>query len=148
MLRLEVQAVLRTHHAIFKVDDTWRAGYVNCCCRTDIPDPFQAALGGSVSTSHLAVSITSREAGGKRLHEIIHKKYLAAYPPSRGRTYCMVIRAKEGGQGEAIGTILSVVRSSRKAKCVSVIRTDNTLATEAEIAWDRVIEVKVATSSH
>ena len=60
----------------------------------------------------------------------------------------MVIKAKEEGQGEAVGTVLSVVRSSRKAKRVSVVRTDNTLAKEAEIAWDRVIEVEIATSSH
>ena len=48
----------------------------------------------------------------------------------------MVIKVKEDGQGKAVGMILSV------------IRTDNTPAKEAEIAWDQVIEVEIATSSH
>ena len=60
----------------------------------------------------------------------------------------MVIKAKEEGQGKAMGTVLSIVHSSRKAKRVSVVQTDNTLAKEVEIAWDQVIKVEIATSSH
>ncbi|KAG6370191.1 hypothetical protein JVT61DRAFT_12339 [Boletus reticuloceps] len=122
MLYPEVQAALQTHHVVFKIEDAWRAGYVKRCCRTDIPDPLQSASGGPVPSSHLAISLTSRGAGGKKLFENIHEKYLAPYPPSQGRRYCMVIKAREEGQGE-------------------------TVATEAEIAWDRVIEVEVAISS-
>ncbi|KAG6381505.1 hypothetical protein JVT61DRAFT_88 [Boletus reticuloceps] len=144
MLRPEVKAVLQTHHAIFKIEDTWRAGYLKRLCQTDIPDPFQAASGGPVPSSHLAVNLTARTAGGSTLHENIDEKYLIPYAPSKGGTYCMVTKTNEGGQGEAVGTILSVTTSSRKKQCVSVVRTDGSPATEGKLDWDRVIEVRVA----
>ncbi|KAG6379424.1 hypothetical protein JVT61DRAFT_11893 [Boletus reticuloceps] len=121
MMHPEVKAVLQTHHAIFRVGNTWHAGYLKRLCQTNVPDPFQSVSGSAVPSLHLAVHLTSKRPGGKNMYENIHERHLTPYAPSKSGTYCMIIKTKEGGQGESIGMILSVTTSSRKTQRVSVV---------------------------
>jgi hypothetical protein len=106
---------------------------------------LQSLSGDTVPSSHLAVSLTSRTKGAKLLNEIINEKFLVAHAPSKKATYCMVTKAEVGKEGgEPVGTILYVTASSKKKRYVSVVRVDGSAAKEAELPWERVIEVEVA----
>ena len=133
------------YRAVFKISVGWRTGYEGCHCVTNVPDPLQSASGGSVPSSHLAVSLTAKTKGARTLQENIDEKFLTPFAPSKKGTLCMVIKeAEDGRDGESVGTILSVAVSSKKNRRVSVARVDGSAAKEAELAWDRVIEVEVA----
>lgn len=132
------------YHAVFKIGSGWRTGYDGRLCRTAVPDPLQSASGETVPSSHLAVSLTARTKGAKILQENIHEKFLTPFSPSKKGTLCMVIEAEEGGDGESVGTVLRVTVSSKSKRCVSVARLDGSAAREAELSWDRIIEVVIA----
>ena len=57
----------------------------------------------------------------------------------------MVIKGKEGDEGESIGTILSAIKVSSKEQKVVVKRLDGTPASEESLPLTQVILVESAT---
>jgi hypothetical protein len=123
ILRPEVKENLKMYRTVFKIGVGWRTGYEGHHCVTNVPDPLQSVSGGSVPSSHLAVSLTAKTKGARTLQENIHEKFLTPFSPSKKGTLCMVIKEAEDRRDgerdgerneESVGTILSVAVSSKK----------------------------------
>ena len=67
------------------------------------------------------------------------------YAPVKKNTFCMVIKGKEGDEGESVGTILSVIKVSSKEQKVVVKCLDGTPASEESLPLTWVILVESVT---
>ena len=83
--------------------------------------------------------------GARPLAENIPKTSLQPYAPTKKDTLCMVIKGKEGGGGERMGTILLAIKASPKEKKVVVRHLDGAPAGEESLPFTQVILVERAT---
>ena len=144
LLHANVSKSLEHFRVVFKISPGWRDTYTGRLAKTEVPSPFQGPS-GPVPHGQLAVCLTSRTAGAQLLVENIPESSLQPYAPVKKNTLCMVIKGKEGDEGESIGTILSVIKVSSKEQKVVVKCLDGTPASEESLPLTWVILVESAT---
>ena len=130
--------------AVFQISPGWRDSYTGWLAKTEVPSSFQGPSGPALH-SHLAVRITARMLGARPLAENIPETSLQPYAPTKKDTLCMVIKGKEGGGGERMGTILLAIKASPKEKKVVVRHLDGAPAGEESLPFTQVILVERAT---
>ena len=144
LLHANVSKSLEHFRAVFKISPGWRDTYTDRLAKTEVPSPFQGPS-GPVPHGQLAIRLTSQMAGAQLLVENIPESSLQPYAPVKKNTLCMVIKGKEGDEGESMGTILSTIKVSSKEQKVVVRRLDGTPASEESLPLTRVILVESAT---
>jgi hypothetical protein len=132
---------LESFRVVFQISSSWRDTYTDQLAKTEVCSPFQGPS-GPAPHSHLAVRFTARTLGARPLAENILEKSLRPYAPTKKNTLCMVIKGKEGGGGERMGTILLATKVSSKKRKVVVSRLDSALASEESLSFTRVILVE------
>ena len=110
----------------------------------EVPSPFHGPS-GPVPHSQLAVHLTSRMVGAQLLVKNIPESSLQPYAPVKKNTLCMVIKGKEGDEGESMETILSAIKVSSKEQKVVVRHLDGTPASEESLPFTQLILVESAT---
>ena len=83
--------------------------------------------------------------GAQLLVENIPESSLQPYAPVKKNTLCMVIKGKEGDEGESMETILSAIKVSSKEQKVVVRHLDGTPASEESLPFTQLILVESAT---
>ena len=144
LLHAKVSKSLEHFRMVFKISPGWRDTYTDRLAKTEVPSPFQGPS-GPVSYGQLAIRLTSRMVGAQLLVENILESSLQPYASMKENTLCMVIKGKEGDEGESMGTILSVIKVSSKEQKVVVRRLDGTLASKESLPLTRVILVESTT---